>query len=138
MEIPVPDLRETRDWDGGKASAFAAAYVAHVAAFRHGFDYSPYEFHEDGFKDAAGRIEELIQLKERLGAEEFDARRASFGMSFQNGITKLVEHASLFPGMFYHDRVLAAQPATPRRLLDGPRHRRRAVQPERPAAVAVA
>ena len=101
MEIPVPDLRETRDWDGGKASAFAAAYVAHVAALRHGFDYSPYEFGEDGFSDAADRIEELIHLEERLGEEEFDARAASFGMSWQNGITKLVEHASEFPGKFY-------------------------------------
>ena len=100
-EVPVPDLAEARDWDGGKASAFAAAHVAHVAALRHGHDYSPYEFGEDGFSDAADRMEELIELEQRLGAEEFDARVASFGMSWQNGITRLVEHASEFPGKFY-------------------------------------
>ena len=86
----------TRDWDDDKASALAAAYTAHVAALHHGHDYSPYEFSSDGFDDTSDRIEELIQLEQRLGEEEFDAATED-----QQGHYFLVEHACRFPGEYY-------------------------------------
>ena len=92
---PVPDPGAfTRGWDDGKASAFAAAYAADVALSRHGPDFSPYLCSQDGFQETAERLEELIQLEERV--EDYWGRVDS-----ADGDLLLVEEASQFPGKFY-------------------------------------
>ena len=91
----VPDLGDfTRGWDDGKASAFAAAYAADVALSRHGPDFSPYLCSQDGFQETAVRLEELIQLEERV--EDYWCRVES-----ADGDLLLVEEASEYPGKFY-------------------------------------
>ena len=92
---PVPGPGAfTRGWDDGKASAFAAAYAADVALSRHGPDFSPYLCSQDGFQETAERLEELIQLEERV--EDYWSRVDS-----ADGDLLLVEEASQFPGKFY-------------------------------------
>ena len=92
---PVPDPGAfTRGWDDGKASAFAAAYAADVALSRHGPDFSPYLCSQDGFQETAVRLEELIQLEERV--EDYWSRVDSV-----DGDLLLVEEAAEFPGKFY-------------------------------------
>ena len=78
----------TRNWEEGKASAFATAYAANVALLRHGPDFSPYLDVVHGFEEAAFRVEKLIQL-EQQSTESPD------------GHLLLVERAAEFPGNFY-------------------------------------
>ena len=80
--------------DHGKASALAAAYAADVALSRHGPDFSPYLCSQDGFQETAERLEELIQLENRV--EDYWSRVDS-----ADGDLLLVEEASQFPGKFY-------------------------------------
>ena len=96
---PVPDLGDfTRGWDDGKASAFAAAYAADVALSRHGPTLAGLKYPDlsYGFEVMAFRVEELIQLEQGAGDEEFDQATESM-----DGHLMLVERAAEFPGKYY-------------------------------------
>ena len=100
---PVPDLGDfTRGWGERKASAFAAAYAADVAAE----ELSGIAFDSHGFGGGQDfptlpgkvrQVEEILHLEDRVDVEHME----QYDISWEEEYLLEVKRASRFPGDYY-------------------------------------